>query len=119
MSGVVLVVWLPAARLGQTAADHVGGGQDRRVQPGLLCAVAAGVGLVDEGGGDEDSGQDGDEREELRRLERRLGLGAEAADRVLPDGRVIAAGLTVRAGIGGDAHGRLLRKDEAIAATPK
>jgi hypothetical protein len=65
---VVLVVGLLAAGLGEAAADHVADGQDRRVQPGLLGAEAAVVGLVDDGGRDQDSGQYRQEGEELRRL---------------------------------------------------
>src|SRR5829696_4162382 len=43
--GAVLVVGLAAAGLGEAAADHVADSQDRRVQPCLLGAEAAVVGL--------------------------------------------------------------------------
>src|SRR3954453_22710770 len=41
---VVLVVGLPAAGLGEAAAEHVADGQDRHVQPLLPGAEATGVG---------------------------------------------------------------------------
>src|SRR3954471_20367200 len=116
--GVVLVVGLAAARLRQPAADHVADGEDRGVQPGLLGAEAAAVGLVDHRGRDEDAGEDGDEGDEgdeLGRLERRLGLGAQTADGVVAHGGAVTVGAAVRAGISGGAHGDSWTSNESVS----
>src|SRR4051794_37563615 len=77
---VVGVVALAAAGLRQPPRDHVADREDRRVEPDLASAVPAGVRRVDHRTGDQDANEDGDEREELGRLERRLRLGAQRAD---------------------------------------
>jgi hypothetical protein len=71
-------VRLAAAALGEAAADHVAGGDDRDVQPGLArdeLVGAVGVAALDHRGTDEDHRDDGDERHELGRLQAGLGLG--------------------------------------------
>src|SRR3954470_118760 len=70
----VVRVRVAAAGLGEAAAHHVADGEDRDVEPGLTRAEPADVALIDDLGGDQDAGQDRQEREELGRLERRLGL---------------------------------------------
>jgi hypothetical protein len=81
---VGVVVRVPATGLRETAAEHVADGQDRHVQPRLAGAKATGVAIVDDGGGDQDGDRGREEREELRRLERGFGLGAETPRCAVP-----------------------------------
>ena len=71
---VVGGVGLAAAGLGEAAADHVADGEERDEQPRLLGAEPAGVGLIDDAGGDQHADDGRHVGEELGRLERRLRL---------------------------------------------
>ncbi len=87
---IVVAVGLAAAALGEAAGHHVAEREDGDVEPDLVGAELVGVRPVtgDHRSRDEGAGQDCDVGEELARLERRLGLGAEAAG-VVP-GAVVA-----------------------------
>src|SRR5215218_11314956 len=87
----LLVVSLAAARLREPAADHVADGEDRDVQPCLLGPEAAGVGIVHDGGGDQNADRRDDVRDELGGLERGLRLGGDAAGTSRGDGGSVFA----------------------------
>src|SRR3954452_3382247 len=102
---VAVGVGVAAAGLGEAAADHVADRQDRDVEPRLLGAEATGVGLVDDLGGDQDAGQDGEEGEELGRLERRLGLRLATGSGTVGLVQAVAVVGARARGAGSGAHG--------------
>src|SRR5215207_3089102 len=82
LAGVAVVVRVAAASLRQPTTDHVADREQRHVKPDLVSGEVVGATFLalDGVAGDQETDNHGEVREELRRLKRGLGLGAQTTN---------------------------------------